>query len=176
MRKRTNTTRIPSRRLRRLSVSTVLVAILILAIGAITVLSRQKADAERKTQMANKTTFVNSKLAAQDVPVTGDAQQQELTPDEAQKLAAGLKELVNQSTEGLAEVKHADGSVSVDLEGRFQNVTVARINKDGSIAQSCVDNPKAAGAFFGIDPKLIDNTSEASGAKPVKVNPSKTRN
>ncbi|HUC19963.1 MAG TPA: hypothetical protein VMR98_00515, partial [Candidatus Polarisedimenticolaceae bacterium] len=66
---------------------------------------------------------------------------------------------VNQSTEGLVQVKHADGSVSMDLEGRFQNVTVARVNKDGSVAKSCVDNPQAAAAFFGIDPKLLGNQS-----------------
>lgn len=80
----------------------------------------------------------------------------QLTPEEAQKLAAGLRDKLNQSTEDLVQVRHQDGSVSMDLEGRFQNVTVARINKDGSISQACVDNPGAAGAFFGIDPKLME--------------------
>ena len=89
--------------------------------------------------------------------------------DEAQKLAAGMKELVNQSTEGLAEVHHADGSVSVDLDGRFQNVTVARVNPDGTISQSCVDNPRSAGAFFGIDPKLIDPNADTRNFKPAKA-------
>jgi len=56
-------------------------------------------------------------------------------------------------------VRHPDGSVSMDLEGRLQNVTVARVNRDGRVLQSCVDNPQAAGAFFGIDPKLIENQS-----------------
>ncbi|MEK6283943.1 MAG: hypothetical protein AABN95_26630 [Acidobacteriota bacterium] len=175
MRKRTNTTRKPSRRLQHLSVSTILVAILILAIGAITVLSRQRAEAESKAQMTEKTNLRNSKLAAQDVPASGDAQDQQLTRDEAQKLGAGLNELVNQSTDGLVEVQHADGSVSVDLEGRFQNVTVAKVNKDGSVSQSCVDNPKAAGAFFGIDPKLIDPSVDSRGPKPTRVSPARNK-
>ena len=62
-------------------------------------------------------------------------------------------------------MEHADGSVSINLEDRFQNVTVARVNKDGSLSQSCVDNPKAAGAFFGIDPKLIDPTVNTRGPR-----------
>ena len=110
--------------------------------------------------------FVTVKVAGQDVQVNGQTGQiKALTPEEAKKLAAGLKQLVNQSTEGLVQVRHADGSVSMDLEGRFQNVTVVRVNKDGSIAQSCVDNPQAAGAFFGIDPKLIENQSSADAVK-----------
>ena len=106
--------------------------------------------------------FVTVKVAGQDVQVNGQTGQiKALTPEEAKKLAAGLKQLVNQSTEGLVQVRHADGSVSMDLEGRFQNVTVVRVNKDGSVSQSCVDNPQAAGAFFGIDPKLIEDHSKA---------------
>ncbi len=155
---------------------TALVATVILAAGAITVLSRQSAETRRELQMADKSKVVNSKLAHQDPHLTDDSGRQDLTAEDAQKLGAGLKELVNQSTEGLVETKHADGSVSVDLDGRFQNVTVARINKDGSLEQSCVDNAQAAGAFFGIDPKLIDNTSESGTTKQPKVNPTKTRN
>ena len=61
-------------------------------------------------------------------------------------------------------------SMSVNVEGRFQNVTVARTNTDGSISQSCVNNPQAAGAFFGIDPKLIEH---AEGPVVPKSKPGK---
>ena len=102
--------------------------------------------------------FVTVRVAGQDVQVDSQTgKMKPLTPEEGQKLAAGLKEMVNQSTEGLVQVKHPDGSVSMDLKGRFQNVAVARVNQDGSVTQSCVDNPQAAGAFFGIDPKLIES-------------------
>ena len=95
---------------------------------------------------------------------------QPLTPQEAEKLAAGLKPMLNQSTEGLVQVQHPDGSVSMDLDDRFQNVTVARVNKDGTVSQSCVDNPGAAGAFFGIDPKLIENAPDQTRRVKHKVN------
>jgi hypothetical protein len=89
------------------------------------------------------------------------------TQQDRDALAAGLKEMINQSTEGLAEVQHSDGSVSVNLEDRFQSVTVAK-DSNGRLSQSCVDNPQAAGAFFNIDPKLIDNKSRASVAPATK--------
>ncbi len=76
--------------------------------------------------------------------------------------------MLNKSTEGLIPVQHPDGSMSVDLQGRFKNVTVARVNKDGSVSQSCVDNPRSAGAFFGIDPKLIESAPDQPRIKPIK--------
>ncbi len=173
MRKQSRKVERPVRSYRRRFTAPVLVAIVVLAIGAITALSRQ-ADNSRS---AAKKAIVNARMAPQDFHLQDPtAQQQQLTDEEARKLADGLKRLVNQSTEGLVEVQHADGSVSVNLDDRFQNVTVARVNKDGSVAQSCVDNPKAAGAFFGIDPKLIDPTIDGSGAKPAKVSPARTKN
>ena len=166
-----------AKRFPRLTLTTVLVAAAILAIAAVTVVSRQKARAgvvepERSMQVAknSKGNVVTVKVAGQDVQVDSQTgQMKELTPEEAQKLAAGLKKMVNQSTEGLVQVQHADGSVSMDLEDRFQNVTVARVNKDGSVSQSCIDNPQAAGAFFGIDPKLInDQAGTTTIKKPSK--------
>ena len=153
-----------AKRTPRLKLTTVLVAVALLTIAAVTVVSRQKAGAtgadiaERNVPVVNKSNFVKVKVAGQDLEVDSQTGKiRPLTPEEAQKLAAGLKDMVNQSTEGLEQVQHEDGSVSMDLKGRFQNVAVARVNQDGSISQSCVDNPQGAGAFFGIDPKLIEN-------------------
>ena len=153
------------KRFPRWAVTGALVAMVILAIAAVTVASRNKGTkasaAERSPKVANKSNFVTVKVAGQDVQVDSQTGQiKALTPEEAQKLAAGLAVMVNQSTDGLVQVQHDDGSVSMDLEGRFQNVTVARVNQDGSLSQSCVDNPQAAAAFFGIDPKLIEERIE----------------
>ncbi len=105
--------------------------------------------------------YVTAKVSGQDVQVDAKTgQMRPLSPQEAAWLAQGLKEMIDPSTEGLVEVQHADGSDSVDLEGRFQNVTVARTNQDGSTTTSCVNNPRAAGAFFGIDPQLIEKNAK----------------
>ena len=164
MRKQKTRVKHSAKRFRHFTVVAV-VATVILAIGAISVLSRQRSEADKRSPKTAATP-VNPKLAQQDIHLDGQTDQaQQLTDAEAEKLASGLKELVNQSTDGLTETQHADGSVSVNLEDRFQSVTVARVNKDGSISQSCVDNPKAAGAFFGIDPKLIDPTIDRRAKK-----------
>jgi hypothetical protein len=143
-----------------MSFASVIVTIFVLAIGTVTVVSRQKLSANA----AHPKSAQDSQLSAVRQPnahhvhyQTQDGQIVELNAEQAEKLAGGLSQLINQSTEELVEVHHADGSVSVNLDDHFQNVTVARINKNGSVAQSCVDNPVAAGAFFGIDPKLIEN-------------------
>jgi hypothetical protein len=100
--------------------------------------------------------YVTVKVAGREVQVDPQTGQiKPLTPEEAKQLADGLKVMLNRSTEGLIPVQHADGSVSMDLQGRFQNVAVARTNTDGSVTQSCVDNPEAAASFFGIDPQLL---------------------
>lgn len=126
----------------------VLIAVAILAVGAVTVVSRQslsnRQPAKTKIQNLNGAAGENHTLSSE-----------QLTQRDRDALAGGLKDMINQSTEGLAEIHHSDGSVSVSIEDRFQSVTVAK-DDNGRLSQSCVDNPQAAGAFFNIDPKLIE--------------------
>lgn len=153
------------RRRRLLLVAAVAV---VLGATAITVISRQKG---RTTQAANPEpvkaaaatrNFVTRRVGNQDFQIdTQSGEVKPLTPEEARKLANGLAPMLDDSADGLVQVKHADGSVSMDLQGRFQNVTVARVTADGTIEQSCVDNPRAAAKFFRIDPKLIENAPTA---------------
>ena len=152
----------------------IVTAIAILALAAMTVISRQSAG-DRGTNVPTKVTTAMAnadnkhatvKVAGQDMPVDSQGQIRPLTPDEAKKLAEGLKGMLNKSSEGLVEENEADGSVTMDLQDRFQSVTVARVNKDGTVTQSCVDNPRAAGAFFGIDPKTIRPNRATSQPNP----------
>ena len=187
MKKRLNTKRNSAKRGGRLPL-TVIVAVAIFAIGAVTVISRQalkvKEESNKQEQKplinnaANKR-YVTVKVAGQDVQVDSQTGQiKELTPEEKEKMAAGLRQVINQSDEGLVEVHHQDGSVSVDLEGRFQDVAVAKINDDGSVSQSCVNNPQAAGEFFGIDPQMIENQpgKGVTGKQPTRVTPVRNQN
>ena len=89
-------------------------------------------------------------------------QQGPLTPEQAQQLAEQLEG--NKATEGLVQEKHEDGTVSVDLQGRFQNVTLAKRNDDGTISASCVDTPEAAGAFLNSGEKAPATTGAGTGA------------
>lgn len=158
----------------RLSIIAIVLAIPVFAIGAITVVSKQdsvanRSNHERSNRMPDKAPTI--KVVHQDghiESVTG--QSTALPSDEAQRLAAGLKDMINESTDGLKTVHHADGSVSVDLNGRLQNVAVARINADGSVSQSCINTREAAASFFGIDPKLLKDENEKS-APVARPNP-----
>jgi hypothetical protein len=40
---------------------------------------------------------------------------------------------LRRDTEGLVEVRHPDGRVSVNLQGRFQNAAVARVDENGVV-------------------------------------------
>src|SRR4051794_10089448 len=65
--------------------------------------------------------YVNVEVGGRKVRVNSQTLQQgPLTQAEAHRLAEQLEG--NKATDGLVEEKHADGTVSVDLQGRFQNV------------------------------------------------------
>lgn len=147
-------------------------AALLVMIAAITVVSRQHASPgsvvnqpkvnESKANATRGRTFVTRRVGGQDLQIdTQTGEIKPLTPQEAQQLANGLAPMLDNGTDGLVQVRHADGSVSMDLQGRFQNVTIVKVNTDGTVEQGCVDNPRAAGKFFGIDPKLIENAPTA---------------
>jgi hypothetical protein len=155
-----------NRRRRLLFVSAV--AVVVVA-TAITVISRQKGrtaqtakPVESKADAAATRNFITRRVGNQDFQIdTQSGEVKPLSAEEALKLANGLAPMLDDSADGLVQVKHADGSVSMDLQGRFQSVTVARVTADGSIEQSCVDNPRAAAKFFRIDPRLIENAPTA---------------
>lgn len=150
----------------------------IFALGATAAVSLRTGDAKSsELQLSNQQTVShngsNFRQAAGSIPLNSQTGQiRPLTQDEAEKLADGIKRLVNQSTEGLRSVRHADGTVELDLEGRFQNIAVVRRNVDGTVSQSCVDNPKAAADFFGIDPQLVGVPASA-GSSTQSVAPEK---
>lgn len=151
-------------------------AILLVAIAAVTVVSSQLIRSKNTTAHSNSAkALATARLAKQDPQVESQTGQvRPLTQEEAQRLGEELKTRLNRSTEGLVEQRQADGSVSVDLQGRFQSVVVARRNEDGSITHSCVDNPRAAASFFGIDPKLVGvQTSSGVPKAPVRNTPVK---
>ena len=153
-----------SRRVTR--ATAVATVIVVLALGAMAAVSLRNGQAKDTTaRQTNAGTSANLRMNTQPAPfVMQTAQIRPLTQEEAQKLAEGIKELVNQSTDGLKSVRHDDGSVSIDLEGRFQSVAVAKRDENGNVVQSCVDNREAAADFFGIDPQLVGVQARAASS------------
>jgi hypothetical protein len=50
---------------------------------------------------------------------------------------ATLEAITSRSTEGLTFEHRSDGTISVDLRGRFQNVLMATTGKDGTLEVVC---------------------------------------
>jgi len=61
---------------------------------------------------------------------------------------AEMARMLSRSTEGLHEVHHPDGRVSVNLQGRFMNASVARLGADGAVEQLCAEDLAEAEAFL----------------------------
>jgi hypothetical protein len=150
----------------------IVTAIALVAIASITVVSRQSVKQTNEVQPVSAATAnapaKHVQVAGQDVPVNPQtAQIRPLTQEEAERLAREIKGMLSKSTDGLPQVKHEDGSTSMDLQGRFQNVTLARVNADGSVTHSCVDSPKAAAKFLGVDPRLVEEDGKLIRPTPV---------
>lgn len=79
-----------------------------------------------------------------------------ITPQEARQLVAGMSHLFSRAITAKDVAQYADGTISVDLSGSFQNVYLARLNPDGSVGQACVDNAAAAYEFFAANAALED--------------------
>jgi hypothetical protein len=87
------------------------------------------------------------------------------TAEESRRLGQAMKTMINHSTEGLTVKEHANGMKSVDLQGRFQSVAVAKKNADGTVNERCVTNKSEADAFAKSTAK---NTSKRSAQSEVK--------
>jgi hypothetical protein len=87
-----------------------------------------------------------------------------------------LREMVSESAEGLVAVRRPDGTVSMDLQGRFQSVIVAKQTEDGRFVMSCHTGEDAhhhalhaADILAGKAPKLNPTNSpvEIAEHKPA---------
>jgi hypothetical protein len=95
------------------------------------------------------------------------------TPD-ASQLERELVRMTSESDQGLAAVKQSDGSVRVDLDGRFMSVLVATPTRDGGDEISChtgkdaVEKVKQAQRIIaGAAPKPARSAETAPKQSPV---------
>src|SRR4051812_23387523 len=125
----------------------------------------EPARAERNSSVAPAQPagdFVTVEVGGKRISVNAKTLQQgPLTQEQSRQIADALEG--NKSTDGLVEVHHEDGTVSMDLQGRFQNVMMARRNDDGSISTACVDTPEAARSFLRRE-DATPSTDGGSGA------------
>lgn len=118
-------------------------AVLILVISMLAVMIYRAAPANTQTTnapLADEAPVTVSLPASAEtaVPTDSSAQSHQAETDTAAlppipaEMAAEIRRLSNRSTAGLVEEHHADGSTSMDLQGRFQSVTAAVRAPDGT--------------------------------------------
>src|SRR3954467_11054713 len=96
-----------------------LVRILLTTVVALALVSI--ASAQTASNSATSTSVVAGQTVAID-KATGKVRQP--TPEEAKALAAGIAKLTNPCADGLVVKQHSNGSKSINLQGRFQSVSV----------------------------------------------------
>lgn len=90
-------------------------------------------------------------------PETGQLEMRRAVASEFE-LDAETREALRRDTEGLVPQYHPDGSVSVNLQGRFQNATLVHIDENG-VKTICTDHANCAQRV--LDPETAsDKTPE----------------
>jgi hypothetical protein len=69
-------------------------------------------------------------------------------PTASELAALGLLSPLNHSDEGLVQVVHPNGTVSIDLQDRYQELSMARVAADGSRQMLCNGAPQTVAAFL----------------------------
>jgi hypothetical protein len=140
----------------------------LLALGAATAIARYGSPRKALATSPNATSsgdgFVTVNVGGKKIRVNARTMQQgPLTQEQSQQIADALQN--NKSTAGLVEVKHADGTLEMNLQGRFQDVVIAKKNDDGSVSTACVDNSEAARSFLNG----TQTTSETSPNRKAAI-------
>lgn len=63
-----------------------------------------------------------------------------------------LRNALSRSHSGLQVIRGPQGELSVDLQGRFQSVTTARVDADGEIETTCIENHASLEHFLAAHP------------------------
>ena len=121
----------------------------------------EDADEYETVVVAGQTVAVDKK--------TGKLRQP--TREESKALAEGMKELINQSTDGLTPVYHANGMISIDFQDRFQSIAVAKKNPNGTVTGACLTSAPEVDAFLGVVPKAVaKRATKATRKSSAKAN------
>jgi hypothetical protein len=109
-----------------------------LGLGAGSYVFAQKAHSEKKDEAKDKAAGQQSAVDAK----TDKLRQP--TPDEAIDLNEAIKKLYERQPEGLKATNFANGAVMLELTEDYMEVSVIKINPDGSMSVECVSGMKAA--------------------------------
>ena len=108
--------------------------------------------AQNDATSAAKAADLSDVSAGQKAAVDQTGKLRELTPSEARELVASLLGPLSQSDAGLTAVRLPNGVLALDLDGRFESATLAKIAADGTVQAECVTSVDEAEQFLGLKP------------------------
>src|SRR5215510_11241576 len=120
-----------------------------------------KHDADSLAREADEKPGASSAAAASD----RQGKLRAITPEEARALVDGIAKYVDQSGEGLTPVQQPNGVMAIDLQDRFQSVSLARITADGTPVVRCVSTKAEAEQFLAKDGKTPAGKSKKARGK-----------
>jgi len=118
--------------------SIALAAIAVAGLGAVSLSGHTPRNESPAVQSAEAMAPGSGALRAYLDPETGGVTIGARTADN-EELDANTQNALRRDTEGLVEVHHPDGSVSMDLQGRFQSVSMVHKDANGTVV-TCVDD------------------------------------
>jgi hypothetical protein len=63
-----------------------------------------------------------------------------------------LRNALSRSARGLEVIRHGDGTLTVDLQGRFQSISAARLGADGRIETICTARHETLADYLAAHP------------------------
>jgi hypothetical protein len=123
----------------------IMASALVFILGAGTSVSAQTAHADRAKEEKSEGRDANPRAAGQQAAI--DPQTKKLrqpTPEEAKELSEAMQKLGLRATENLKATYFANGTVMVELPEEYMEVSVIKINPDGTKTVECVTGLKAA--------------------------------
>jgi len=76
------------------------------------------------------------------------------------QISRDLREKLSRSADGLEVVEHENGMLSVDLQGRFQSVSVLHLAEDGTAEMKCLEDPEAVQRFLDTSRRPVSAERE----------------
>jgi len=129
----------------RFSPATSLVALALVILGSVVLSDRSPTRAlDNLPASADGTLPGSAGMHVALDPETGELGMP--SPEQQKQLHAELDEMLSRSTDGLRREVLPDGTVRVNLQGRFQNASIATIDAQGRLHTGCIDAAAAAPA------------------------------
>jgi hypothetical protein len=120
-----------------------------LVLGAVWSLVPEGHSGDANRSEARSSGLVGAASRAYVDPETGDLTSVPPAGAPALELSEQEIEMLSRSTEGLVQRRSANGAVTVDLGGRFRQLTVATIAADGTLEKHCVESARTGAPAVG---------------------------